>query len=318
MSQKTRPRAARALLLAALGCGLFSCTGGAHTVVSPPGVQWTRITPSQVSEPDRPDWLGDSLVFQASDLGDDRVAVAREDGSGIQIEPETKGVGARAPRWVRPGLTVESSDRSGSEDLWFREIATGATRRLTDFLGSEWTPVPRPGTPGILYVEGGDPLGGRLALIPDTAQVPLQKIYLTPFALLAGEPSFDPAGNQVCFSAAGPNGTRQIWKVSFTDTLAVQLTVAGASNPPTGPVIDRSPRWSPDGTRILMASNRGGRWGVWLLSPLGEAQGLTVVAQDLPNAEIRNPAWSPDGTEILLSSDRSGERALWRLSSLGL
>jgi Tol biopolymer transport system component len=287
-------------------------------MVAATGVIWTRLTPTQVVEPDRADWFQDSLVFQVQDLGEDRIAVAREDGSGIQIQPETKGVGARAPRWVRPGLTVESSDRSGSEDLWYREIATGATRRLTDFLGSEWTPAPRPGTPGIVYVEGGDPLGGRLALIPDTAQVPLQKIYLTPFVLLAGEPSFDSTGNQVCFSAAGPNGTRQIWKVSFSDTLAVQLTVAGTSNPPSGPVLDRSPRWSPDGTRILMASNRGGRWGVWLLSPMGEAQGLTVVAQDLPSAEIRHPAWSPDGTEIVISSDRTGERALWRLSNLGL
>ena len=287
-------------------------------MVSPAGVVWTRLTPTQAEEPDRADWLLDSLVFQVRDLGQDRVAVAREDGSGIQIEPEAASVGARAPRWVRPGVTVESSDRSGSEDLWYREISTGATRRLTDFPGSEWTPVPRPGSPGILYVEGSDPEGGRLTLIPDTAEVPLRQIHLTPSGILAGEPSFDPGGSQICFSAAGLNGTRQIWRLSFTDTLAIQLTVAGTSNPPSGPVLDRSPRWSPDGTRILMASNRGGRWGVWLLSPMGEAQGLTVVAQDLPHAEIRHPAWSPDGTEIVISSDRSGERALWRLSNLGL
>ena len=287
-------------------------------MVATTGVIWTRLTPAQVSEPDRGDWLGDSLVFQARDLGQDRVAVALEDGSGIQIEPENAGTGARAPRWVRSGLTVESSDRSGSEDLWYRDIQSGATRRLTDFPGGEWTPVPRPGTPGVVYVEGTDPEQGRLTLIPDTAAVPLQQIHLTPPEILAGEPSFDPSGNEICFSAAGPNGTRQIWKVSFSDTLAVQLTVAGTSNPPSGPVLDRSPRWSPDGTRILMASNRGGRWGVWLLSPMGEALGLTVLTQDLPHAEIRHPAWSPDGTEILISSDRSGDRALWRLSNLGL
>ena len=309
-------RAACALLITLFPCGLASCGRGARDVISTGGVVWTRLTPSQVIEPDRADWLADSIAFQVRDTGQDKVAVAAEDGSGIQIEPEAAAVGARAPRWVRPGLLLESSDRSGSEDLWYLEIATGATRRLTAFPGGEWTPVPRPGTPGVVYVEGTDPDQGRLTLIPDTAQVPLQQIYLTAPSLLAGEPSFDPTGNAICFSAAGPSGTRQIWKLSLSDTLAVQLTVA--SNPPSGPVLDRSPKWSPDGTQILMASHRSGIWGVWALNPMGEAQGLTLLAQDLPQAVIRHPAWSPDGREILLSSDRSGERALWRLSNLGL
>jgi Tol biopolymer transport system component len=102
----------------------------------------------------------------------------------------------------------------------------------------------------------------------------------------------------------------------MSDTLPVQLTVDAA---PTlnGPQIDRSPRFSPDGTSILIVSNRGGRWGAWRLSPLGEALGLTVIAQDLPGAEIGHAAWSPDGARILISSDRSGERSLWILSNLG-
>ncbi len=310
-------RAARALLVAALASGLGSCKHGVSEVVSTGGVVWTRVTPSQVIEPDRADWLQDSIAFQVRDLGQDRIAVARADGSGIQVEPEAAGVGARTPRWVRPGFLLESSDRAGSEDLWFRELATGLTRRLTDFPGGEWSPVSRPGTPGVVYVEGSDPEHGRLVLIPDTAGVPLRLIHLTPAGLLAGEPSFDSTGTRICFSAAGPNATRQIWKLSLTDTLAVQVTVAGALNR-TGPVLDRSPRWSPDGTRILMASNRGERWGVWLVSPMGEGQGLTLVVQDRTYAEIRHPIWSPDGTEILLSSDRSGDRALWRLSKLSL
>jgi Tol biopolymer transport system component len=165
-------------------------------------------------------------------------------------------------------------------------------------------------------VEGANPDSGRLALLPDTSATPLTPIYLTPASLGAGEPSFNPAGDQICFSASGPNGTRQIWRLSLSDTLSIQLTVAASVNPPSGPVIDRSPRWSPDGTRILFASNRGGHWGVWTLSPLGEAQGLDLIAQDVGQAEIRHPTWSPDGTQVLLSSDRSGDRALWRLSNL--
>ena len=67
-----------------------------------------------------------------------------------------------------------------------------------------------------------------------------------------------------------------------------------------------------------MSSNRGGLWGVWILSPLGEARGLTVIAQDVPGAELRHPTWSPDGKRIMASTNRSGDRALWTLSNLGL
>jgi len=283
-------------------------------MLSASGVRWDRITPAQVIGPDRPDWRADSIAFQTTVLGSDRIAVALEDGSGIAIEPETGSANDRAPRWARSGLLLYSSDLLGSEDLWYRDVPSGVTRRLDAFPGNEWTPAPRPGAPGIVYVEGANPDSGRLVLLPDTSAAPLVPIYLTPSSLGAGEPSFNPAGDQVCFSATGPNGTRQIWRLSLSDTLPIQLTVA--MNPPSGPVIDRSPRWSPDGTRILFASNRGGLWGVWTLSPLGEAQGLNVIAQDLSHAEIRHPVWSPDGSQVLLSSDRSGDRALWRLSNL--
>ena len=314
VTRNARHVALRAGAFALVAWSALSCGKSGTTLVSPAGVVWTRVTPSGVSEADRPDWLADSIAFQVRFQGSDRVAVALEDGSGVIVEPQAGTAGSRSPRWVRGGLLIESSDLSGSEDLWYRDVSTGVTRRLTAFAGAESNPAPRPGSPGIIYVEGSDPDSGRLVLIPDTSAAPLGRIYFTPAALGAGEPSFNPAGDHLCFSAAGPNGSRQIWKLSFSDTLAVQLTVAGSVNPPSGPVIDRSPRWSPDGTRILMASNRGGRWGVWALDPMGEAQGLSLIAQDLAGAEIRHPVWSPDGTEIMLSSDRSGERALWRLT----
>jgi len=280
------------------------------------GVIWDRLTPAPVLSPDRPDWRADSIVFETRVGGLDRIAVAREDGSGIAIEPEPGASNARAPRWVASGLLLYSSDFLGPEDLWYREVASGAKRRLDAFPLGAWTPAPRPAAPGLVYVEGAAPDSGRLVLLPDSAQAPLRPLYLTPVSIVAGEPDWNPAGDQICFSAAGPNGTRQIWRLSLADTLPIQLTVAAPALPPTGPVIDRSPRWSPDGTRILFASNRGGRWGIWTVSPMGEAQGLNVLALDAANAEIRHPAWSPDGTQVILSSDRSGDRALWRLSNL--
>jgi Tol biopolymer transport system component len=303
--------------LIALGLALLpACSHRGSGLVSTLGVIWDRITPPQVVEPDRPDWMGDSIAFQVRVLSVDGVAVARADGSALAIQPGVGATNERAPRWVRSGLLLDTSDFSGSEDLWYREAASGVTHRLTGFAGGEWTPAPRPIAPGIVYVEGAVPDSGRLVLLADTTAAPLNPIYLTPASLGAGEPDWNPAGDQICFSATGPGGTRQIWRLSLSDTLAVQITVAQPAGPDSVPTIDRSPRWSPDGTKVLFASNRSDRWGAWTVSPLGEAQGLDVVAQDGAGAEIRHPVWSPDGTKILLSSNRSGDRALWRLSNL--
>jgi len=304
-----------AAVLGILGWLLAGCSADKVATVPSLGVVWDRVTPVQVEAPDRPDWRGDSIAFQTEVSGLDRVAAAREDGSGVVIEPEPAGVSARAPRWVTGDLLVVSSDGSGLEDLWYREVKSGVTRRLTSYGGS-WTPVPRPARPGLVYVSGANPDSGTLVLLPDTAAVPLGPLVLTPPGLPAGEPDWNPAGDQICFSVPASNGARTIWRMSLTDTLPVQLTVAPPNNPSSGPQIDRSPRFSPDGTKILFASNRGGHWGVWTVSPLGEAQGLNVLALDVGSAEIRHPCWSPDGTQILLSSDRSGDRALWRLSNL--
>jgi len=296
------------LLAAPAGCGRRT-----ERVTAAQGVVWDRISPPEAVDADRPDWASDSLAFQVRVAGAERVAVSRADGSGLAIQPQTGSVRERAPRWVGPGLLVLSSDASGTEDLWYREPASGVTRRLTDEPSLAWTPAPRPGTPGLAYVEGPDSGWGRIALLPDTAMKPLGKVYLTPTTLVAGEPSWNPAGDRLCFSVKKPSGSIEVWTLSMADTLPVELTVA-----PLIPIpqLDRSPRFSPDGTSILMASNRGGVWGVWKLSLAGEAQGLDLLAQDVPGAEIRHPTWSPDGTEIVLSSDRGGARALWRLSRL--
>ncbi|TMQ54017.1 MAG: hypothetical protein E6K74_07800, partial [Candidatus Eisenbacteria bacterium] len=213
MSRIAPGRAARAALLALTLLPLHACDRHGSRVVSPSGVVWNRITPPGASEADWPDWRRDSIAFQVRVQGLDRIAVALEDGSGLEIEPESPTAGARNPRWVRPG---------------------------------------------IVYVEGTDPDSGRLVLIPDTTAVPLGKIYLTPGSLGAGEPDWNPAGDQICFTVRGPNATSQIWRLSLTDTLPIQLTVAPSGNPSGGPQVDRSPKWSPDGSGILMSSNRGG------------------------------------------------------------
>jgi Tol biopolymer transport system component len=293
------------LAVLAAGCGKSPARPAAV-----PGVVWTRVTAAATAQPDFPDWRGDSIAFEIFDGTIHRLATALETGTGTAFHPTAAPTGDMSPRWLGPGVLVYSSDLSGTEDVWYLETASGSERRLTAFAGDELTPAPRPGSPGLAYVERTGTGSGRIVLLPDTAAVPLARYYLTAVTLNAAEPSWDPTGSTICFTAADAGGAAHIWKLSLSDTLAVQLT--------TGASTDRSPRFSPDGARILFASNRGRLWGVWSVSPAGEGTALGVLAYDAPGAEIRHPVWSPDGTRILLSSDRSGDRALWVLSNLGL
>jgi Tol biopolymer transport system component len=64
---------------------------------------------------------------------------------------------------------------------------------------------------------------------------------------------------------------------------------------------DRDPTWSPDGTKILFASNRSlytrtlGHMHLWVMN----ADGTGLKQLTSGNDDESQPAWSPDGTKIL-------------------
>jgi Tol biopolymer transport system component len=107
------------------------------------------------------------------------------------------------------------------------------------------------------------------------------------------------------------DGARHIWKLAIAgpDTVLTKLT--------TGGIHDSSPRWSPDGTKILFVSDRTGRSGVWYVGPGGGEP--TLISFEDKGATILTPCWSPDGKAIAVSSNgRGGVRAIWVLSNLGI
>jgi Tol biopolymer transport system component len=247
------------------------------------------------------------------------------DGTGAQVlgYPGPSPWVEFRPRWVRSQTVVYQANRNGTFDIWYKDLDTGADYRLTKDATNESAPAPRPGTAGLVYVEydnnvnteGSADLRGRLVLIPDTTDVPLQHIYLTSDKLRCGEPDWDPSGTRLCFSMEDSlDLTRHLFTLdlSTANPQPVQIT--------QGPSHDYAPRWSPDGAHIVFTSDRSARYGVWVVSPLGESKGITLVSFEDPGASVYTPAWTPDGMSILVSSDGRGGaghiRSLWLITNL--
>ncbi|MGE5178620.1 MAG: TolB family protein [Bacteroidota bacterium] len=305
-------------LAAALAAGLAGCDTKQIGAPVPTGVQWTRITnATSTPYPNAPDWRGDSLAFYFTNKsGFARMATSGLDGSSLTYLPAGA---ARSndgnPRWVDDSTIVFTSNRTTPDslhyDIWYYTTTNQQLLRLSDTGVNEWTPVPRPGSDGLVYMETPTLTAGlgRITLIPQARSLPDERYYLTPASLKAADPGWDPAGQKVCFDADSTGGTQHIWVVSLTDTIPRQIT--------TGPFVDGFPCFSPDGTRILFTSNRTGRPGLWTIAPSGDPTSLKLVVFEDKGRHLLSSCWSPDGTRIVVVSDgHNYPQALWLLSDL--
>ena len=98
----------------------------------------------------------------------------------------------------------------------------------------------------------------------------------------------------------------EIWISNKDGSNAMQLTSMGAA-------ITGSPRWSPDGARIVYDSNKEGQFELYAINAMGGA----------PQRLTNDPAtdgvgsWSRDGRWIYFMSNRSGERHIWKIPAAG-
>jgi len=202
-------------------------------------------------------------------------------------------VSAQSSRWASTnGLLVFRSDRDGEPDLFTQQATAGATpTKLTDNSGiADLSPAWSPDGERIAYVRRVGPHGRSDLFVMNASG--RGRVRLTHTAVPERDPSWSPDGTLIVYSArTSPTGPFRIFLAKADGSSRLQLTA-----PSTGDA-DRSPAFSPDGTRIAFVSDRdGGFPEVYVMN----VDGSSVRRLTTNTVADGNPSWSPDGSTILV------------------
>ena len=144
------------------------------------------------------------------------------------------------------------------------------------------------GDGSLVYLEGagtGGPTQRTLVWVDRRGRE--DPINVTPRAYTYARLS--PDGSQVALDAR--DGDSDIWIWNFARETLQRLTF--------DPGLNRSPVWSPDGTRIAFSATRDGVEGIYWQAPDGSGEPQRINDGDVPASPV---SFSPDGTKLVFTT----------------
>lgn len=207
----------------------------------------------------------------------------------------------RSPAWSPDGQRIAfSSRRDGNWELYIMEVASREITRLTYDPAYEDAPTWSPDGQWLAYEAY---YAGNLDVYlvkADGSEGPYPVTH-SPYPDYAPAWSPDPARRELAYISLR-GGNPDIYAISLDDPNEAHATNLTGS----AVVAEDTPRWSPDGTRILYSAVED---GTPLIAVTGASVEPAVVAQG------HSPAWSPAGDRVAFLSSRS-EGTLLSLSRL--
>ncbi len=196
------------------------------------------------------------------------------------------------PMWSGDRIYFLSDrDEAKRMNLYVYDLATKATRKLTDFTEFD-IKFPSLGPKHIVFENGGYIHTFDLAT-EKTTQVPV----VIADDMVSGRGKVVKVGDRVTNFEIAPDGKRALFGARG-DIFTVPAKNGNTRNLTRTPgVHERASKWSPDGRTIAFISDKSGIEEIWLVNQdgTGEPRQLTTGGDTYKYAI----SWSPDGTKIL-------------------
>ena len=225
------------------------------------------------------------------------------------LDAELRNVGH--PAWSPDGLRIafDAKSASGHSGIYLVDVAGGAPTRITPDDGDGYYPAWSPDGARIAFSGYFSHSPGIWSIEPSPGATP-ERVCSLEWEVY--QLDWSPDGTQIAFGAGDWPFAASIQAWVFT------IPVGGSSAKRlTTPffVNEWSPRFSPDGSSIVFASERGQGQGTFLWRV--PAEGGDPIRLTQGSHQEVEPAWSRDGRFLAYTTSRHSRGDLWRVSSDG-
>ena len=234
----------------------------------------------------------------------------------LVVRPDGPGHSAY-PAWSPDGSRIAfTSDRDGSVDIYAMNADGSGVTRLTNDRAWDLVPAWSPDGSRIALISNRDAFAGRGGDFFLNFRVHVMNAdgsgvtRLTSGSAFETTPAWSPDGSRIAFAS-----NRDASELRDDDLAGTQIYVMNADGSGvtrlTGAseASDYSPAWSPDGSRIAFASDRGDSQRVnsdiYVMN--ADGSGITRLTGN-SDWDDGFPAWSPDGSRIAFMSTRDDSR----------